>query len=40
MEGTVTVCAGCVVLSYAHIFDFVVLSDFAEYMACEEELGA
>ena len=39
-EGTVMVCAGCVVLLYAHIFDFAVLSDFAAYMACEEELGA
>jgi len=39
VEGTARVFVGCVVLLYAHIYGSVVLFDFAEYVACEGELG-
>lgn len=35
--GTVTVCAACAVLLYAHTL---ALRGIAEYVACEGELGA
>ena len=40
MEGAVTACVGCVVLLCAHIYGSVLLSDFAEFVACEGQLWA